>query len=289
MKRKILILSVLLVPIIALFTFASSSVSVQSWGVAQRHNAGNIVIYRGEAYLATREVSAGDAPSQNSGVWRRITHYSNPGRFRYDSAYVAGDVVRHNNEVFVARQWVNNTAPNRNDLSGAWIFVNNHAPISGPIAKLPPHPGEAGKATILGIDSDGDGVRDDIQIAVTRLIPDDPQRRAAAMFSYKMHQEFLSAFLKDTTQTFEQLRPHFVGIQAGNRYWVRNKVYDFISDAQDNALLYNTRERFEIQQKINRLANAQIIRSFSSQPIDIQEKYNKMFQEVYEREKERQK
>jgi hypothetical protein len=41
--------------------------------------------------------------------------------------------------------------------------------------------------------------------------------------------------------------------------------------------------------KIDRLANGQAFPSFESLPIDVQEKYNRMFQEVYEREKERQK
>jgi len=42
-------------------------------------------------------------------------------------------------------------------------------PKTGSSSVLPPNPGEAGKATLQGIDSDNDGVRDDIQryIALT--------------------------------------------------------------------------------------------------------------------------
>ncbi|MFZ1735945.1 MAG: hypothetical protein WAU31_03360 [Candidatus Moraniibacteriota bacterium] len=38
---------------------------------------------------------------------------------------------------------------------------------------LPPDPGEAGKATLAGIDSDGDGIRDDIQRYIARTYPGD--------------------------------------------------------------------------------------------------------------------
>ncbi len=38
-------------------------------------------------------------------------------------------------------------------------------------APLPPDPGEAGKETLEGIDTDEDGVRDDVQIAIAKLYP----------------------------------------------------------------------------------------------------------------------
>lgn len=43
---------------------------------------------------------------------------------------------------------------------------------------LPPDPGEAGKRTLLGIDSDGDGVRDDVQRYIYLTYPDDPKVQA---------------------------------------------------------------------------------------------------------------
>ena len=44
---------------------------------------------------------------------------------------------------------------------------------------LPPDPGEAGKATLEGIDSDGDGMRDDIQRYIALTYPDSQKTRAA--------------------------------------------------------------------------------------------------------------
>jgi len=42
---------------------------------------------------------------------------------------------------------------------------------------LPPDPGKAGKKTLLGIDTDGDGVRDDIQRYIYFTYPDDKKLR----------------------------------------------------------------------------------------------------------------
>ena len=44
---------------------------------------------------------------------------------------------------------------------------------------LPPDPGEAGKQTVLGIDSDNDGVRDDIQRYIYFTYPNEPNIRSA--------------------------------------------------------------------------------------------------------------
>jgi len=45
--------------------------------------------------------------------------------------------------------------------------------------ELPPDPGEAGKATLEGIDSDGDGLRDDIQRYIVLTYPDSQKTRTA--------------------------------------------------------------------------------------------------------------
>jgi hypothetical protein len=44
---------------------------------------------------------------------------------------------------------------------------------------LPPDPGEAGKATIEGIDSDNDGVRDDVQRYIAIAVPESARHREA--------------------------------------------------------------------------------------------------------------
>src|SRR3989344_8426243 len=61
------------------------------------------------------------------------------------------------------------------------------------IPDLPPDPGEAGKATIEGIDSDNDGVRDDIQRYVGLAFPADPEVRMTLMRLADSQQQYLTA------------------------------------------------------------------------------------------------
>lgn len=63
---------------------------------------------------------------------------------------------------------------------------------------LPPDPGEAGKATLAGIDSDRDGVRDDIQRYIAITYPNSAKTRAALTQVTKvMQNELLDANNKE--------------------------------------------------------------------------------------------
>ncbi len=64
-------------------------------------------------------------------------------------------------------------------------------PIALTVLPLPPDPGEAGKATLEGIDSDGDGLRDDVQRYIAATFPDSARARAAAAQYAKKVQETL--------------------------------------------------------------------------------------------------
>lgn len=44
--------------------------------------------------------------------------------------------------------------------------TNTNENLNTEISQLPPDPGEEGKLTVVGVDSDDDGVRDDVQIAI---------------------------------------------------------------------------------------------------------------------------
>lgn len=57
---------------------------------------------------------------------------------------------------------------------------------------LPPDPGEEGKETLLGIDSDNDGVRDDIQRYIYFSYPDNKKIRLALTQIAKEYQELLA-------------------------------------------------------------------------------------------------
>jgi hypothetical protein len=60
------------------------------------------------------------------------------------------------------------------------LFLNNTL-WAGEIdvSNLPPDPGEAGKATLAGIDSDNDGVRDDVQRWIALTYPNSQKTRTA--------------------------------------------------------------------------------------------------------------
>lgn len=66
------------------------------------------------------------------------------------------------------------------------------------IPGLPPDPGEAGKATIAGIDSDNDGVRDDIQRYIAMTYPNSAKTRAVlTQYAKQMQGAILDASSKE--------------------------------------------------------------------------------------------
>ncbi len=62
---------------------------------------------------------------------------------------------------------------------------------------LPPDPGEAGKETVAGIDSDNDGVRDDVQRWIVLTYPDEPNtQQALFQMAVAMQKSALGSFDK---------------------------------------------------------------------------------------------
>jgi hypothetical protein len=77
--------------------------------------------------------------------------------------------------------------------------------------KVPPDPGEAGKRTLGGIDSDGDGVRDDLQRYIALTYPQSEKTRAALpQYSIATQKLLLNAtdsaaILSNTTAVFRAI------------------------------------------------------------------------------------
>jgi hypothetical protein len=64
---------------------------------------------------------------------------------------------------------------------------------------LPPDPGEAGMATLAGIDSDQDGIRDDIQRYIALTYPDSQKTRAAlTQFTLAFHKAILESPIEES-------------------------------------------------------------------------------------------
>lgn len=81
---------------------------------------------------------------------------------------------------------------------GVWWFVSMEIPAQkvkqqalANIPGLPPDPGEAGKMTLVGIDSDNDGVRDDVQRWIAIEYPNSAKTKAALMQYSKAELIFL--------------------------------------------------------------------------------------------------
>ena len=75
--------------------------------------------------------------------------------------------------------------------------VDTPPPLSSPPpvdSGLPPDPGEAGLVGLLGVDSDNDGVRDDIQRYIALTYPDSEKTQAALTeFTKGMQEELVNA------------------------------------------------------------------------------------------------
>ena len=110
------------------------------------------------------------------------------------------------------------------------------------LASLPPDPGEAGKATVAGIDSDGDGVRDDIQRYIALTYHDSVKTRAAlTQVTKRMQTELLDATNKqasiaDVTAGVNAMDCLYFIVGSSNVRTIFNEL---------KARILNTRERSE--------------------------------------------
>ncbi len=120
-------------------------------------------------------------------------------------------------------------------------------------AVLPPDPGEAGKQTLEGIDSDQDGVRDDLQREIVFMYPDRDEVRRVLRAMVKKQQDVIT-----TTGDHE----HFKGLISSElafkncyRYLVfGGGVRDYTNGDILWKMLRNTDERKKKDEDHNRIA-----------------------------------
>ena len=119
--------------------------------------------------------------------------------------------------------------------SSRWLF------------NLPPDPGEAGLAGLDGIDSDQDGIRDDVQRFIeVEILDSEVIRKAATQLAVAMQKKLSNAHNKEAVL---QLQPEsFAGsdclfyVTGGNSRHYRKRL---------EAMTYNTEERLRAWNKIN--------------------------------------
>lgn len=80
---------------------------------------------------------------------------------------------------------------------------------TGNNSNLPPDPGDAGRTTLLGIDTDSDGVRDDVQIAIATRYPSDTNSQLAlSQLATGIQEAFTAQSANDSNQlsnTFQKI------------------------------------------------------------------------------------
>ena len=103
---------------------------------------------------------------------------------------------------------------------------------------LPPDPGEAGKATLEGIDSDGDGVRDDVQRYISSTYKDNEKAQKIITQFAKIKQSFL--LNTDMEKQTENAKLKGLNIGCIYYYW-RDEANDMLKDLKMEFL--NTKER----------------------------------------------
>ncbi len=104
---------------------------------------------------------------------------------------------------------------------------------------LPPDPGEAGKETVAGIDSDSDGVRDDIQRWIVLTYPDEPNTQQALFQIAKAKQDSLL----NSTDKKSAVKAYISADKANECLWSIKRYEDISLSKPLFKIIHNTYER----------------------------------------------
>lgn len=127
---------------------------------------------------------------------------------------------------------------------------------------LPPDPGEAGKATIEGIDSDEDGVRDDIQRYIALTYPEQPEIQKALRQLAKADQALLID-ADDEAKTMENERKTSAAIECLFSKDIENTSQIF---KKMEAEYLNTKERILAQNKADSHLSGHVFSAVNKYP-----------------------
>ncbi len=125
---------------------------------------------------------------------------------------------------------------------------------------LPPDPGEAGKATVAGIDSNGNGVRDDVERLIALTYPDTPKLRSALMQSSKADQSILmvDGATAVTDPAVVSARRLTAMARRCLRYVVSGPRWIGVDDWMES-IFFNTSNRIDASQRFDDLFAGQVI------------------------------
>jgi len=133
-------------------------------------------------------------------------------------------------------------------------------PAPPPTANLPLDPGAAGRATVEGIDSDGDGVRDDVQIWIETNYPNSERMRMALRQVAVTTQEYMKG-----AASFDATFQNHIVVSRALRclYFVSEtpgEAHD--SFAELHAKILNTLMRSKVMLSADRHLSGMILRGY---------------------------
>lgn len=127
------------------------------------------------------------------------------------------------------------------------------------IVKTVKDPGEEGKKTLLGIDADNDGVRDDVQVWIdNKFFGNDNLRKSFRQIARSIQKEF--SLLKENKSTIaathEKLNSYkcLISFLGDTKPKAKKEIYDSI-----DPIIYNTKTRVQAALKISQQFNGEII------------------------------
>ena len=119
---------------------------------------------------------------------------------------------------------------------------------------LPPDPGDAGMATLLGVDSDNDGVRDDVQIAIANRYPANTNSQLALS---QLATGIQDAFTAESTNDVNELNNTFQKIVSATDCITVTTSQPLQDIIFVQSLMANTSTRSDIYEDVNTAASGQ--------------------------------
>ncbi|HAS8151164.1 TPA: hypothetical protein I7678_18020 [Vibrio vulnificus] len=232
MKFKKALLASLLV------TLTSSPLvySAELWDESKVYNSGDIVRWNDKVFISSHWTK-GTEPVDNQLSWDGwITLDSeNIPSWAQESVYKGGDVVEFNAGYYIAKWWNTSSLPSNSD---SWQRVDLKSIV---VDTTKPEPEPEPETPIIGLDKDGDGLRDDYAEKIAQTYAD-PVELAIAVQSGKEFGKLLEFSENNVEISVEDAK--FMAINAiGIQYCIDNYQYENPNYVNPIDLYFDTLER----------------------------------------------
>lgn len=281
MKRVLFLL------LLSTLTFSKTS-TVEQWDTSKTYKGQDIVYYEGNYYIAQlhqKKKGKGKGTCKKTDTpadckkWVKIKQFHTPVTFDMKTLYKTGDAVQYKGKTFIAGYNTDYVKPSTAPNHEAWVEP------TGIITTLPPMPDVEADTTIAGIDSNGDGIRDDIEILIVTSVPDNPIVRAKLLTKAKGICMQMETFDSLVNPTFEDLKLSVTVLEIGLQITPECNAPTYLSDKAIEDVLFNTPERYISYEKSCRLFHTQSFPSGGFPPYQVQAK--SIYDQILKSEEER--